>query len=66
MAAKTSGDLKDPNPVWEVFKSVFKNLMLAKGLETDKYLNSISQMVTSAVQLPSDLSGELHLARQQD
>lgn len=53
MAAKTSGDLKDPNPVWEVFKSVFKNLMLAKGLETDKYLNSISQMVTSAASLRS-------------
>ena len=53
MAAKTSGDLNDPNPVWEVFKSVFKNLMLAKGLETDKYLNSISQMVTSAASLRS-------------
>ena len=51
MAAKTAGDLKDPNPVWEVFKSVFKNLMVAKGPETDKYLNSISQMVTSFPQI---------------
>ena len=51
MAAKTAGDLKDPNPVWQVFKSVFKNLMLAKGPETDKYLNSISQMVTSFPQI---------------
>ena len=51
MAAKTAGDLKDPNLLWEVFKSVFKNLMVAKGSECDKYLNSVSQMVSSFPQI---------------
>ena len=48
MAAKSAGD---PNPVWEVFKSVFKNLMVARGPESDKYLTRISQMVTSFPQI---------------
>ena len=51
MAAKTAGDLKDPNPVWQVFKSVFKNLMLAKGPETEQYLNRMSQMISSFPQI---------------
>ena len=50
-AAKTAGDLKDPNQVWLVFKSVFKNLMLAKGSETTQILNKVSQMITSFPQI---------------
>ena len=35
---------------------MFKNLVLAKGPETDKYLNSISQMVTSLPQISVESS----------
>ena len=41
----------DPNNVWQVFISVFKNLMIAKGPETQKYLAQISKMVTSIPQI---------------
>ena len=47
-------DSKDPQSIWQAFGSVFKNLLVAKGPDTEKYFSSISQMVTSIPQIIVD------------
>ena len=47
-------DSKDPQTIWQAFGSVFKNLLVAKGPETEKYFSSISQMVSSIPQIIVD------------